>query len=422
MQSLSCEPRSHGQLPAMRRIYRAASPTEMIYIQTHTNVVSHSRIAGTVSRAQFDAALAWLEGRYGILRAVIENGEFVARTDDLPSVEAWLSADTCSVDALYTELLNAELATQRQLYRVHVIAGVDTLDVFMLSAHAIADATALVELHSCFAYLCDCMVRGVAPALEPQPFPRPLDTAVSQSLAALPADRVGHAAAWSGACAEIPRRAQRDGRPLRHGLERTVIEAADLHRISAAAHAHGSSVHSLLVAAFALAIGDAAADQPRQILMRSNVDMRRRLEPHVSGELVFTAITGHITPIPDLDRPLFDIAKLVFRDIHEGVSNGSLFHTYLNYPKLFGGTEQPAVALNISDMQAVKFSWPTQALKVTGFDYACGLKNFPNVSVAVFDGRLIANTAYTAELIDPAIMRTLSERVVQRLVSACQAG
>jgi hypothetical protein len=99
-----------------------------------------------------------------------------------------------------------------------------------------------------------------------------------------------------------------------------------MHRIHAAAHAHGSSVHSLLLAAFALAIADMAID----------------------------------------------------------------------------------------------FRWPTQKLKVTSFDYACGLKNFPNVSIAIFDGLLIANTAYTEELIDPATMRTISENAVKRLISACQ--
>jgi hypothetical protein len=330
-----------------------------------------------------------------------------------------LSADTCSADGLYAKLLNAELDPQKAIYRIHVIDGDDTLEVFMLSTHAVTDAASLVELHASLAYMCDCIVRGQAPALEAQPFPSPLDAAVCQSLASLPADRLCNPISYTGAFAQIPLRARCDGGPLKRRLERTVIKRDDMQRIHAAAHAHGSSVHSLLLAAFALAIGD-VAEHPRQILMRSNVDMRRRLEPHVSAELVFTAITGHITRIPDLDRPFFDIAKLVFDDIHQGVSNGSVFQTYLNYPKLFGGTQQPPVALNVSDMQAINFRWPTQQLKVTGFEYACGLKNFPNVSVAIFDGLLVANTVYTEEFIDPAIMRAISDLAVTRLNSACQ--
>jgi phthiocerol/phthiodiolone dimycocerosyl transferase-like enzyme len=408
---------------ATRRRYRRASPTELIYIATGTIVVSRSSIAGAVSREQFDTAVAHLEARYGILRSVVEDGEFVERVDDRSSIEAWLPADAWSADAVYATLVNTGLDTRARIYSIHVIADADALDVFMLSSHAITDATSLIELHSCLAYLCDCVVRGVAPGLPEQPFPTPVDAAVDHSLASLPADRIRNPAAYSGAFAEIPLRAPHDGQPVTHRLEQLVIAPDDVHRISAASHAHGASVHAALLTAFALAIGDVAEGRPRQILMRSSVDMRRRLEPHVSPELVFSAITGHITPIPDLDQPLFDIAKLVFLDIHEGVANGAIFHDYVNYPKAFGNAQQPPVALNISDMQAVKFHWPTERLKVTGFEYALGwLKRFPNVSVSIYDGTLIANTVYVDEFAEPAIMRAISNGVVERLLSASRSG
>ena len=250
-------------------------------------------------------------------------------------------------------LLNAQLDTRTNLYRIYVIASDDALDVFMLSSHAVTDATSLIELHSCLAYMCDCVVRGVAPALEEQRFPSPVDAAVSRSLGALP-DPIGAPPVYSGEFAEIPIPAASDDGPVSHRLERIVIDGQDMQRISAACHARGASVHSALLAAFALAIRDVAESGPRQILMRSSVDMRRRLEPHVSPELIFTAITGHITPISDLDQPLFDIAKVAFDDIHEGVANGHIFRDYVNYPKVFGSTQQPPVALNISDMQTVR--------------------------------------------------------------------
>ncbi|WP_109481250.1 hypothetical protein [Paraburkholderia sp. C35] len=421
MQSL-CERISHDPLRTVRRIYRKASPTEMTYIRTRTLVVSRSSIEGTVSREQFDTAIEFLEARYGILRTIVEDGLFVERDDDVAGVESWQSAATCTPDAMYDMLLNAELDTGKRIYSVHVIAGDNTLDVFMLSSHAVTDATSLIELHSCIAYLCDCIVRGMIPTVNLQPFPIPVDAAVRRSLAALPAEHASSLTPYSGAFAEIPQRVPCGSDRVTHRNDRIVISADDMQRIGAAAHAHGSSVHSLLLAAFALAIGDVAKEAPRRILMRSSIDMRRRIEPHVSAELVFSAITGHITPIHDLDRPLFDIAQHIFREIHEGVANGLIFHDYENYPKAFGSTQQAPVARNISDMQAVKFHWPTQQLKVTGFEYACGwLKTFPNVSVSVYDGVLVANTVYVEEFIEPAIMRTLSERAVSRLMSACQA-
>jgi hypothetical protein len=424
MQTISRERVSSGSLHAGRRIYRQASPTELIYIKTGTIVVSRSRIAGAVSRQQFRTAVTHLEARYGILRSAVENEQFVERVDGTSSIEAWLSSETSSADAVYAKLLNAELDTSAGIYTIHVIADDNALDVFMLSSHAITDATSLIELHSCLAHICDCVVRGEAPALEQQPFPSPIDAAVRDILTSLPADQASSSpASYSGVFAEIPMRAQHGGRAARHRLERVVINADDACRISAASHLHGSSVHSLLLAAFALAIRDAAQGSPRQILVRSNVDIRRRLEPHVSTELVFSAITARITLIPDLDRPLFEIAKHIFNDVHESVVDGSIFHEYLNYPKSFGSPQQAPVALNVSDMQTVRFHWPMEQLKVTGFEYALGwLKKFPNVSVSVYEGKLIANIVYVEEFADPAIMRAISESFVKILVSACRTG
>jgi len=414
MQNVGSEPASKAAL--QRRIHRQASPTEMIYIATGTIVVSRSSIAGAVSREQFDTAVGYVEACHGILRSVVEDGYFVERGDDAAAVAEWLSSDSCSAGALYAKLLNAELDTHARLYSIHVLVEDEGLDVFMLSSHAITDATSLVELHSYLAHMCDCVVRGVAPVLEERPFPSPVDAAVAQSLASLAIDGVREPAYASGVFAEIPMRAPYDGRPVNHRLERVILEANDVHRISSTSHANDSSVHSVLLAALALAIREVAEGRPGQILMRSTVDMRRRLEPHISTELIFSAVTGHITAIPDLDRPLLDIAKLVFQDIHQAVADGCIFHDYVDYPKAFGNPRQAPIALNISDMQTVQFHWPTERLRVTGFEYALGwLKKFPNVSVSVYDGTLIANIVYVEEFVDPAMMRSISESFVRML-------
>lgn len=418
MQNDVSEAMPHGENATGRRVYREASPTELIYIATRMIVVSRSSISGTIGRAQFEAAVAHLEARYGILRSVVEDGHFVGRTDDRSSVEAWLPAEECSAEVMYARLLNADLDAAKTLYAIHVIAADDSIDVFMLTSHAITDATSLIELHSCLAHMCDCVVRGEAPALGVQPFPTPVDDAVSCSLAALGMD--APPSSYSGVFAEIPLRAPHDGGPVTHRLERVVIAADAMHRIKEASHATGSSVHSLLLAAFALAIRDVADGHPRQILMRSSVDMRRRLEPHVSPELVFTAITGHITPVPDLDQPMIEIARFIFDDIHQGLANGSIFHDYINYPRAFGSPQQSPVAINVSDIQTVQFHWPIERLAVTGFEYALGwMKKFPNVSVSVYGGTLIANIVYVEEFATPVTIGAISDGFVRRLESVC---
>ena len=424
MQQMNASEPIQSDLATTGRRFRKASPTEMIYLATDTLVVSRSRIAGAVSRRQFERAIRYLEARYGILRAAVQDGYFVERSDNCPAVETWVAPEACSAGALYAKLLNAELDTRRSIYRVHVIAGVDALDVFMLSSHAVTDATSLVELHSCLAYICDCAVREVPPVLQEQPFPEPLDAAVERAFASLTQGAKLETPSYSGDYTEIPLRAAHDSQALSHRLERIVIAADDVARLHAASHANGCSVHALMLTAFALAIRDVSDGTFRQILLRSNIDMRRRLEPHVSTDLIFTAITGHITQVSDLDRPLFEIARLIFDDIHAGVANGAFFSEYLNYPRSFGAARQAPVALNMSDMQAVTFRWPMERLKVTGFEYALGwLKKFPNASIAIYEGTLVANIVYVPEFVDPSIMRVISHDFVKRLmgVVACAA-
>lgn len=421
METISVERVIPPPLQVKSRVFREASPTELVYISTGTTVVSRSSIAGAVSRKQFEAAVARLEASYDILRSAVENGQFVQRVDNNSSVVSWLPSEAATAaDAMFAKLLNAELDTGRGVYNIHVIAGDGGLDVFLLSCHAITDATSLIELHACLAYACDCVVRNEAPLLERQAFPSPIDAAVRDALNSFPETRaVGGPTSCSGVFAEIPLRGKSDERSLTHRLERIVISAQDTHRIGAASHAHDSSVHALLLAAFALAIREAAPAKPRQALMRSNVDLRRRLEPHISTQLVFSAISARVTPITDLDRSLFEIAREIFEDIHAACADGRVFREYINYPTSFGSPQQAPVAMSVSDMQNVIFRWPMQQLSVIGFEYALGWqKKFPNVSVSVYDGTLVANIVYVEEFIDPKVMRTISESFVKLLASA----
>jgi hypothetical protein len=46
------------------------------------------------------------------------------------------------------------------------------------------------------------------------------------------------------------------------------------------------------------------------------------------------------------------------------------------------------------------------------------IKRFPNVSVSVYDGTLIANIVYVEEFATPATIRAISDGFVRRLDSA----
>jgi hypothetical protein len=120
METISVE-RVTLPLQVKTRVFREASPTELVYISTGTTVVSRSSIAGAVSRKQFETAVARLEASHDILRSAVENGQFVQRVDDNSSVVSWLPSETATADAMLTKLLNAELDTSRGVYNIHVI-------------------------------------------------------------------------------------------------------------------------------------------------------------------------------------------------------------------------------------------------------------------------------------------------------------
>jgi hypothetical protein len=189
-----------------------------------------------------------------------------------------------------------------------------------------------------------------------------------------------------------------------------------MRHVFEAAHSLGVSVHSLLVAGFALAIRDLSETDATRILMQSSVDLRRRLAPHLSVDLVMSAVTAHVTAIDDVDQSIFDIAKLAFEDIRAGIEDGRIFRDYNNYPKAFGETRDIPIAINISDMGAVSFHASMAALTATRFEYATALmKNFPNVSISIYDGTLVANTVYIEEFTAPETIGRRSELVIEKL-------
>jgi hypothetical protein len=83
-------------------------------------------------------------------------------------------------------------------------------------------------------------------------------------------------------------RAFADGR---HPSARAIlVHANDIHWISAASHAHGS------------------CDDPMRIYARG-------LKSHICMDMIFWAISAHVTCVPDLDRSPIEIVKGIFDDI-----------------------------------------------------------------------------------------------------------
>jgi hypothetical protein len=411
--------------------FRAPSATERIYLTTGTQVISRSSLApapggGPVTGAVVAAALGDLEDRYPILRAAVAEEHFAPRPAGAPLPLHRLPAGS-TPEAVYAALIARRLDLARGLWEAHVAETAEGVDIYLLSTHAVTDATALVDLHAHLAHLACCRLRGVAAPREEQAFPPDIDAAVDAGLAAHGLDPAGAAPALDlkGSFLTLPERIAGPAE-RRFRLERLVIEPEHTRHIAAAAHGHGVSVHAMLVAAFALAIRDLAPAPAASILMRSSIDLRRRLEPHIDPGLVFSAITGHVTRIDGVgtadaagrrEAALLPVARAVFDDIHARTADGTIFYDYRTYPKNFGAAREAPVALNISDMGTIAPAFPLLAVRFEGFEYATALaKRYPNVSVAILDGRLVATIAYDASLLAEETVADLAARTRGYLV------
>jgi hypothetical protein len=378
-------------MTATARRFREPSATEAIYLKTATQVISRSLVDGGITETQFRAALAGLETAFVILRAKIAGGHFVERSPGEAAPLRWLPAAQVTAAGIYDDLLNTSLDLARSLYAISVLDHGPRFEVFMLSSHAVTDATSLVALHAALIYLCDCAVRGAEPTIAVQAFPETIDDAVARCLAA-------------------------------HRVERFVIEPDAMRPIAAAGHSHGVSVHALLGAAFVKAIAALSGVEGRQMVVRSAIDLRRRLDPHISVELVFSAVTAHVTRIEPVEASIFEIAKTIFADIHTSDADGRIFLDYRNYPNSFASTRTDPTAISLSDMGKVAFHAAIETLAPTGFEYATGwMKRYPNVSITIFEGRLVATMTYVEAFIAPPVMRRLAELVVQ-VLAECETA
>ena len=401
------------------RHFRKLSSTEAIYVATGLQVVSRSAVRGQISRAQVQSSVALLESHFVILRAAAHDGAFVERSSTSPAPLTWHASAATTTEQLYATLIDARLDLAQGLYQVHVIESAEGCEFFLLTSHAVTDATSLVEIHAFLIHLCDCTVRGMAPEIQEQPFPNPIDDAVEQALLALGHGEIPAPAPrdYAGAFLQLPTLPSTgEPGPRRHANHRLEIEAEDLRPVVEAAHRQGVTVHSLIAAAFARAVLDLAEAETRRLVLRFSVDMRRRLEPHVSTHLVFSAITGHATLIEDVEGPPFELAKRIHEDMRVSTDSGQVFLDYRNYPRNFAAPQDVPAALNMSDMGRIAFPDTLERLQVVGFDYTTAWgKAYPNASLTIYDGRLVVNTAYRRDLMESATLERLAERVVRQL-------
>lgn len=388
-------------------ILRADSESEAVYIKTHMQVVGRSTVKGFITKEQFAKALYYLEKKYPILCSVANEEALIKRSAESHEIVEWIYDST--PEKIYEKLLNLSLDFCSSLYSMHVLVGENSFDIFTVTAHAITDATSIMMIHKDLIYFCECSIREITPEIIVQPVADSIDSAVDTSINTL---KNNHpvSQSYSGDFLQLP---STSAEALFYCLKQIVIEEKTLAQAFQLCEEHQVSLHGVLVAAFSLAIQRLSHVKATQILMRSSIDLRRRVSPHIPNELILTAVTGHITHITNLTNNIFKIAKFVIDEIRNSTQDGTIFQDYKQYPQRFTLPQAFPIAANLSDMGKVDLLH-LESLEQTGFEYAAGWKKTcPNISITIYNNKLIANLVYIKHSINSDLIQQLGELVIE---------
>jgi hypothetical protein len=390
------------------KIVRHQTAAEAIYFKTKTQVVSRSKVLGKISKINFMRAVYCLERKYPILGVSDELNNFILRENHCPSFITWSYAS--ETQEVYTKLLNYDIDPALSLYHIEVVEDIDTFDIYMVTSHAIADAVSLMHLHQELVLFCDTVMQNISVNIEVQNIAAGIDAAVDLSSKG---PIMPNRAEYSGDFAKLKCLKVDD---YQFCLKRMLLGSDKLQDIIATGKAHGVSLHSILVAAFALGLQELSPVKSCQILMRSSIDLRRRVRPTLSNNIICTAVTGHVTWIKNLNTNIIEIARFVSAEIKTSTANGSMFADYKEYASQFVNISKlKPIALNISDM-GVMHLCEHHHLRHLAFEYGAGLKtDYPNVSITINSSGLVANIVYIKHAIADDIVDKLSDLTLQIL-------
>jgi hypothetical protein len=298
------------------------------------------------------------------------------------------------------------------LYSVFVVHYKESFDMYTITSHALADATSLINLHNDLILFCDYIVQNIPITDEIQPLNPGIDPYLERSISSLKKElpMIGDTH-FRGLFAQLPTKPTQ-GCPF--GIYRFNIPHNELQPILTACHNTGITLHSLLVASFALAIRELSRYKSNQILMRSSIDLRRRVTPPLSKKIFFTAVTGHNTYIEDLSLGILNIAKWVMQDIRKSSVDGTIFEDF-KYTFQLSSTRENPIALNISNLGIIELSDATY-LKHQSFEYAAGSKKtYPVLCITINPTGLKATITYINGSISAELVKRLCELAIQSI-------
>lgn len=410
-----------------------------------THVVTMSRVKGPLSEEILRQALELIQYRYPCL-----NCRIVGSLDNL-----WFQTEGVSkiplrvVDNLYNEHwqevvleeLNQGIESNKGLMRAVLVRGESENSASYLITsihHAISDGLSCVQLHSAILTYCQKIDCG-EPITSVLPLPIlpsidrliPISTRGFQGiwhrsfiLLRIIFNQVWHRPKTLGFEKSVPINLRRCGmvqKSLDKGLTQELINRCKKEK---------TTVHGALCGAMLLtAAKSITANQNKRLCVscRSYVDLRRRLEPVVSDEVMGMLVSGVISyHTLQSNVSFWDLARSVKKQLEFRLNRANLFRAILiskTWVKSFFRNPNKAPSTvsvtNIGKVNIPKHygSFELEEISFAGANSAFG--GILSVAVSTFDGKMLLNFLFSEPSISQKTMEIFATNVLSCLIEAC---
>lgn len=387
------------------------------------NEVAMATVAGPVSAAQVEAALACLCGRHPALSVRVDASgrpRFVpgAAPPEAPAVIAREGDDH------WRRVCEAELArpfpmAQGPLMRVTLLAGPESTDVVFTLAHLLADGIAFLHL---FGDLLHALGGG---ALEPLSEMPPLEELIAEPAAQAFEEPLAHW--WSrglterfepGSLGRFVAQLPAVG-PTR--ITPFDLDPARTQALVRRSREEGTTVQGALAAATLLSL---SGDEAREIACNHIVSLRGALSPPLGAEMGVYLSRVETRHRVGKSTAFWPLAREVRERLAAGIAHGEAIESTLRTVRALCGGEpvadavQPAVT--VSNVSRIPVAESYGAVKITRVRAcACVMMNAPVIAVTTFGGTLTALFNHPANWPRAAEAPALAADLHARLEGAC---
>ena len=407
------------------------------------NIVTISKVKGSISQDALKSALAIAQKRHPQLRSYIDGlgNELAFRASQNPPLplEILEGQDSDAWKTVVLHELNQAIESHQSLFRVRFVDQKDDRAYLITTLHhAIADGISSVMLHA--EILSYCQRTQVTQAnLSPitsLPVLPPVETLCPRRYQGYRGKIKGIAWLLKVLAKQILLRPQvlafEDLAPVEKRTCNVIFKRLEpdfTQTLLDHCRSENTTIQGTLCAAMLLAVADEIrAEKSRQIAIacRSYIDLRRRLSPAIANERLGSCASGVVTFHAISDRTDFwDLAREVNRKVKKGLNSGEAFNVITMITQvsraLRANTDKAPLAVEVTNLGKVDMPVNYDSLELEEISFMPAQGIFGGVffaAVTTLNGRMMLNFLFS----EPALSRHTVEALIDRTMSYLMSG